>query len=63
MAATDEPSFPTQVVDGERVMSTRQLAKHTSVVINHLVATGEPITITLHGEPVARLVSLSDGRV
>jgi prevent-host-death family protein len=42
----------------ERVISIRQLAKHLSAVIMELEESGEPLTITREGRPVARLIPL-----
>jgi hypothetical protein len=45
---------------GKRTISTRQLAKHTSIVMGELAEGGGPLIVTREGVPFARLVLLSD---
>jgi len=45
---------------GKRIISTRQLAKHTSIVMGELAEGGGPLIITRDGVPFARLALLSD---
>ena len=45
---------------GERIISTRQLGKHTSVVMGELADGGGPLIVTRDDVPFARLTLIGD---